>query len=167
MIPKWACVISTAQASDNNDTGVKKRVGSSEKEGKREHLWAFGGKVTPNKEYRMQKRDCRRDSCGAGCSGEVGVFNESQEHRDFVMYPGFSIDVSDMGLYCTSFNIDDFGNFFIVKTLADKFGNLELSVRHAKAFSYIRPLLFGQQDDLGWGILSRAAIIGLVIHRWL
>ncbi len=124
-------------------------------------------KVAPNEEYRMQKRDCRRDSCGAGCSEVVGVFDESQEHRDFVMYPGFSINVSDMGLYCTSFNIDDFGNFFIVKTLADKFGNLELSVRHSETFSYIGPLLFSQQGDLGRAILPRAAIIGLIIYRLL
>ena len=101
------------------------------------------------------------------CSELAGVLDESQEHRDFIVDPGFSINVSDMGLYGAIFNIDDFGNFFIVKTPADKFGNLKLSVRHAKTFPYIGPLLFGQQDDLGRFMLPRTAIIGLIIYRLL
>ena len=102
-----------------------------------------------------------------GCAKVVGILNESKEHSDFIVDPGFSINVSDMGLYGTIFNIDDFGDLFIIETLADKFGDLKLSVRHAKAVSYIGPLLFGQQDDLGLVMLPRTTIIWLIIYRLL
>ena len=64
----------------------------------------------------------------------VGIFNKSKQHRDFVMDPGFAVNVSDMGFNRAMFNIQGISDLFIIKALADHLGDLEFSGGHVISF---------------------------------
>ncbi len=43
----------------------------------------------------------------------IRVFNEPQEHRDFVVHPKLSVKISNMSLDSSVFNLQSFGDFFV------------------------------------------------------
>ena len=52
-----------------------------------------------------------------GADGDVrkvaGVLNKSEEHRNFIVHPNFSVNITDVGFYGTMFYVQFPGNFFV------------------------------------------------------